>query len=134
MAECIFQPAQQVEEGGILMSLINQMMEKCNILNRARVDDDYGGYKETWTVGASFDATIIKNSSTEAVIAEKQGVAEIFTVVTSKKFVLAYNDVFMRASDSQVFRVTGNDKDSEAPSMSTVQISKVTAEKWVIPE
>lgn len=116
------------------MRLINQMMEKCNILNRARVDDDYGGYKETWTVGASFDAAIIKNSSTEAIVAEKQGVSEIFTVVTNKQFELSYNDVFRRASDNQVFRVTSNDRDSEAPDASTVQISKVTAEKWVIPE
>lgn len=116
------------------MRLINQMMEKCNILNRSRVDDDYGGYEETWTVGASFDATIIKNSSTEAIVAEKQGVAEIFTVVTNKQFKLSYNDVFRRVSDNQVFRVTSNGKDSEAPSASTVPISKVTAEKWVIEE
>ena len=122
-----------MEEGGILR-LINQMMEKCNILNRARVDDDYGGYRETWTVGATFDAAIIRNSTTEAIVAEKQGITEIFTVVTSKQFELSYNDVFQRASDGQVFRVTSNDRDSEAPAMSTVQISKVTAEKWVIPE
>ena len=116
------------------MRLINQMMEKCNILNRARVDDEYGGYKEVWTVGASFDAAIIKNSTTEALIAEKQGITEMYTVVTSKQFELSYNDVFKRVSDGQVFRVTSNDRDSEAPAMSTVQISKVTAEKWVIPE
>lgn len=113
--------------------LIDQMMEKCRIMNRIRVDDEYGGYTETWSDGASFDATIIKNSTTEAIVAEKQGITEIFTVVTNKGFQLSYNDVFKRLSDNQIFRVTSNDKDSEAPEMSTVQISKVTAEKWVLP-
>ena len=116
------------------MSLLSSMMEKCKILNRVRVDDAYGSYTETWTEGATFDATIIKNSTTEAVIAEKQGITEIFTVVTGKNFPLDYHDAFKRVSDGQVFRVTSNAKDSEAPEMSTVQITKVTAEKWVLPD
>ena len=115
------------------MSLLDSMMERCRILNHVREDDPYGSYTETWTEGATFDATIIKNSTTEALIAEKQGIDEIFTVVTKRAFLLDYHDVFKRVSDGQVFRVTSNGKDSEAPDASTVQIAKVTAEKWVIP-
>lgn len=118
-----------MEEGGIL-SLIESMMEKCNILNHIREDDPYGDEVERWTVGTSFDATIIKDSSTEAIVAEQQGVKEIFTVVTKKGFSLNYHDVFQRASDGKTFRVTSNTKDSEAPAASTVRIAKVTAEKW----
>ena len=109
------------------------MMEKCIILNHVRTDDAYGSYTEAWTDGASFDATIIKNSTTEAVVAEKQGISEIFTVVTSRSFKLDYHDAFRRVSDGQVFRVTSNAKDSEAPDASSIQIAKVTAEKWVLP-
>ena len=112
------------------MSLIEKMMEKCNILNHIREDDPYGDEVERWTEGTTFDATIIKDSSTQAVVAEQQGVKEIFTVVTKKGFRLGYHDVFKRVSDGQTFRVTSNTKDSEAPAASTVRIAKVTAEKW----
>ena len=115
------------------MSLLDSMMEKCVFLNHSRTDDAYGSYVETWTDGATFDATIIKNSSTEATIAERQGVDEIFTVVTKSSFPLDYHDAFRRASDGQIFRVTGRTKDSEAPDASTVKIAKTTAEKWVLP-
>lgn len=109
------------------------MMENCLIMNRIRVDDDFGGYSETWTEGASFKAAIIKNSTTEAQIAEKQGITELFTVVVKKGFSLSFHDVFKRVSDGAIFRVTSNVKDSEAPDASSVKIAKVTAEKWVLP-
>lgn len=112
------------------MSLIEGMMEKCNILNHIRENDPYGDETERWTLGTSFDAAIIKDSSTQAVVAEQQGVKEIFTVVTKKGFSLNYHDVFQRYSDGQTFRVTSNVKGSEAPAASTVRIAKVTAEKW----
>ena len=115
------------------MSLLSQMAEDCRIMNHVRTDDAYGSYTETWTEGALFKATIIKNTTTEAQVAEKQGVSEMFTVVTGKDFLLDYHDVFKRVSDGQIFRVTSNGKDSEAPEASTVKIAKVTAEKWVIP-
>lgn len=114
------------------MSLITSMMEPCTFINRIRTDDPYGGYVEAYTDGATFRAAVIKNSTTEAVVAEKQGITEIFTVVTDKGFSLDYNDLFRRDSDGQVFRVTSNIKDSEAPDASTVKIGKVTAEKVVL--
>lgn len=121
-----------MEEGGIL-SLIDSMMEECRILNHIRTDDPYGSSVDYWTEGSKFDAAIIKNTTTEATVAEKQGITEIFTVVTKKGFVLDYHDVFRRVSDGQIFRITSNVKDSEAPEASSVKIAKVTAEKWVLP-
>lgn len=115
------------------MSLLDSMMEKCTFLNHIREDDPYGSVIETWTEGATFDATIIKNSTTEAMIAERQGLKELFTVVVKKGLTLEYHDAFVRNSDGQVFRVTSNVKDSEATEASSVSIAKVTAEKWVIP-
>ena len=115
------------------MSLLDSMMEKCRILNHIREDDPYGSSVDYWTDGSAFDATIIKNSTTEATIAERQGVSEIYTIVTRKGFSLDYHDVFRRLSDGQIFRVTSNIKDSEAPEASTVKIGKVTAERWSLP-
>lgn len=113
--------------------LLDDMMDKCCIMNHVRQDDAFGSYTETWAEGATFSATIIKNDTTEAQIAEKQGIEELYTVVVYKGFDLDYHDVFKRLKDGQVFRVTSNSKDSEAPEASTVRIAKVTAEKWVIP-
>lgn len=133
MAGCVRKSVEPVEEGDIL-SLIDSMMEKCRILNKIREDDPYGSETITWQEGTSFDASILKDSTTEAIVAEKQGISEIFTVVVKKGFSLSYNDYFRRVSDGQVFRVTSNVKDSEAPEKSTVRIAKVTAEKAVLPD
>ena len=114
------------------MSLISEMMESCKIMNHIRTDDAFGSWIDTWEEGASFNATIIKDSTTEATVAERQGISEIFTVVTGKGFPLSYHDVFKRLSDGAIFRVTSESKDSEAPARSSVQIAKVTAERWVL--
>lgn len=113
------------------MNILYQMMEKCRILNKVRRDDPYGGYDVTeWVEGSEFDAAIAKDSSTEAVVAQQEGVSEIFTVVTKKNFSLSYHEVFKRLSDGAIFRVTSNSKDSEAHPASTIPIAKVTAERW----
>lgn len=112
------------------MNLLESMMERCTLLNKITTGDGVLGRTTTWQDGATFDAAIIKDSSIEARIAEKQGVTEVFTVVTQKGFGLDYHDVFRRESDGDIFRVTSLQKDSEAPERSTVKIGKVTAERW----
>lgn len=118
-----------MEEGGVL-SLLSSMKERCAIMNHIRTDDLYGSYTEEWQQGATFNAVIIKNNTTEAQIAAQQGIKELFTVVLEKGFALDYHDVFKRLSDNAIFRVTSRQIDSEAPEMSTVRIGKVTAERW----
>lgn len=122
-----------MEEGGIPVNLLSQMMENCAILNHVRTDDPYGGYSDTWTEGATFKAAISKNSSPEELVAEKQGLSESFTVVVSDTFSLDYHDVFKRLSDNAIFRVTSRTTDSTAHPASTVRIAKVTAERWELP-
>lgn len=113
-----------------MAELIFDIMESCCIMDKMTIDDALGGTKPTWTEGASIDAAIIKDSSTEAVVAEKQGVSEIFTIVTKSSVMLDYHDVIKRLSDGELFQVTSRGKDSEAPAMSTIPIRKVTAERW----
>ena len=121
-----------MEEGDVL-NLLESMFEACCILTPTRTDDLYGSHTDAWADGAKFDAAIIKNNTTEATIAEKQGITEIFTVVVRKGFPLEYHAVFRRISDGQIFRVTSDVRDSAAPAASTVQIAKVTAERWELP-
>ena len=114
------------------MNLLTQMMEECRIINHTRVDDDFGGYKETWTDGAKFLAAIAKSGSAEQLVAEQRGVSESFTVVVNQNFPLDYHDVFKRLSYNAVFRVTSRTVDSTAHPRSTVKIATVTAERWVL--
>lgn len=120
-------------EEGELLSLIESMMEDFVFLNKVKVDDPVGGYKDDYQDGVTFKAAVIKNSTTEAQIAEKQGITEIFTIVTDKSMVLEFHDVLRRVSDGEIFRVTSRAVDSQAPEASTVPIAKVSAERWVLP-
>lgn len=115
------------------MNLLDSMMESCTMLDRRTVSDGVFGFTSQWVDGATFNATIIKASTTEARLAEKLGVTEVYTVVTAKGFGLSYHDVFRRNTDGQIFRVTGNQRDSEAPEASSVKIGKVSAERWELP-
>ena len=115
------------------MSLLTQMMEECRILNHIRTDDDYVGYTDAWTEGATFKAAIAKSGTTEQLVADQKGIDEAFTVVVEDTFTLDYHDVFKRMRDGAIFRVTSNTTDSTAHPASTVRIAKVTAERWVLP-
>lgn len=112
------------------MSLIDVMMEECVMLDKRTVSDGLGGFSYEWTEGAPFRAAIVKNTTLEARIAEKQGVTELYTVTVDKGLVLQYHDVFRRVSDGLTFRVTSNIRDSETPTVASFQIGQVTAERW----
>lgn len=115
------------------MSLIDSMMEQCVMQNKTSVPDGLGGFTYQWTDGAPFEATIIKQASPTVIVAEQQGINEQYLVVVHTGIPLEFHDVFKRLSDGATFRVTGDVRDSQAPAESTVQIAKVTAERWVIP-
>jgi len=115
------------------MSLIDEKMEQCVHMTKRSVSDGLGGYTYAWVDGTAFTAAIVKDSSMQARIAEKDGVTELYTITVYKGAALAFHDVFRRVSDGAIFRVTSNVTDSETPERATFQIGQVTAEKWVIP-
>lgn len=114
-------------------TLLDEMMTACRMMDKTTVPDGFGGVKEGYRPGATFQATIRKDSSTEAILAEKSGLTETFTVVTGKRMRLRQNDVIRRESDQQIFRITSDTLDSDAPDRSTIKITKCTAERWVLP-
>lgn len=114
------------------MTILDTMMTECRMMDRTTIPDGFGGVKETYAPGAAFQAVIRKDGSTEAIIAEKQGLSEFFTVVVSKRMRLRQNDVIRREKDGQIFRITSDTLDAEAPEASTVKITKCTAERWVL--
>lgn len=100
------------------------------MLDKVRVSDGEGGFTTSWQEGAEFDAAIVKDTSLEARIAEKDGLTNTYTVTTSVNAALDFHDVFKRLSDDQVFRVTSNGDDKRTPSVASFQFEQVTAEEW----
>lgn len=121
-------------EGDLSMSLITDWQEKCTIIENRKVPDGEGGFNPAWVDGAQFMAAIVLETSTQAVIAERQGVAKIYRVTTPKNAILSFHDVFRRESDGQTFRVTSGGKDVQTPKESNITpFSQVTAEEWALP-
>lgn len=115
------------------MALIYDIMEDFHLIDKVTTDDAYGGVTVGYRKGASLKVKVIKNNSTEAIVAEKQISTEFFTVVT-KGVKLDYHDIIRRDSDNEYFIVTGREKDSDAPPQSTVQLAKATCERWTVPD
>lgn len=115
------------------MSLVDEMMEPCVLMERTRVSDGEGGFVTTWKDGAEFQCAITLNSTMEARIAESQGVTSVYNITTKKNTILEYHDVIKRLSDGQTFRITSNGNDKVTIESSTLNLSRCTAEKWSIP-
>lgn len=114
------------------MSLLNEAMEDCTILNKTIENDGYGGYITSWKKGATFKAAIVLDSSMQARIAEKQGVTALYTITTDKALNLQFHDVIQRDSDSKVFRVTSDGDDKHTPASAGLNMRQVTAEEYVL--
>lgn len=115
------------------MSLLSEAMETCVFLNKQVSPDGYGGYTNTWADGASFKAAIVFDTSIEARTAEAQGVTSRYTVTTPRSLTLEYHDVFRRARDGKVFRVTSDGDDKYTPASTALDMRQVTAEEWSLP-
>lgn len=116
------------------MSLLQEMMTPCTLLDKRTSADGYGGYDIVWVGGAKFDAAVVLDTSIEARVGEKQGVTAVYTVTTSKAMNLQYHDVFRRESDSKIFRVTSDGDDKKTPSSASLNMRQVTAEEWEITD
>ena len=112
------------------MSLLDEAMEECVFLNKSKVDDGYGGYRNTWTEGASFKAAIVFDTSIEARVAQVEGVHSLYTVTTSRGLTLEYHEVFKRVKDGKIFRVTSDGDDKYTPKSAGLDMRQVTAEEW----
>lgn len=114
------------------MSLLNDAMESCTLLDKRTTADGYGGYVTVWTDGAEFDAAVTFDTSIEARAAEQQGATSLYTVTTSRAMNLQYHDVFRRNRDGKTFRVTSDGDDNYTPSSATLDMRQVNAEEWTV--
>lgn len=111
------------------MSLLTEQMESCILLNKQTVNDGYGGYKNTWVEGATFEAAITFDTSIEARVAELQGVHSLYTVTTSRALILQYHNIFRRVRDGKLFEVTSDGDDVATPELTSLDMRQVTAKE-----
>lgn len=110
------------------MSLIDEYMKPCHIMDKTTESDGVGGVKTTWTPGAPIDAAITYNSSLEAMVAQKQGVTSLYQITTKKSVVLRYGDVITRDDDGKIFKVTSPGDDNATPNSAGLNMRVVNAE------
>jgi hypothetical protein len=115
------------------MSLIEQNLESCTMIDKVTVPDGYGGFITEYVDGASFESAITLDLSTTARIGQKQGVNNVYSVFTSKNATLQSYDIFRRESDGKTFRVTSDGLDNKTPNGAMLNLRKVSAEEWTLP-
>lgn len=90
--------------------------------------DGFGGVTHAYTDGASFRAGIYTNTSTEAQIAQQNGLKTIYTIAHPLDVSFQQDDLVKRVSDGQIFRITSQSVDNTTPEIATTRFAWVTAE------
>lgn len=111
------------------MSLLDEYMEPCVMMDRRTAKDQYGGFTEDWVPGAEFSAAIVLNESLIAQIAAAKEAKGEYVVTVKKPMRLQFHDVFKRVSDDQIFRVTSKDEKA-TPNSASLNMRSVKAEEW----
>lgn len=131
MAKSICLAAAVVEEGGGALSLLDEAMEECVMLDKKTVtDDDYGGFVVEYVEGATFSAAVVLDDSIQAQTALSQGVKGVYTVTTARSVNLQFRDIFKRKRDNKIFRVTTDGDDKKTPDSAGLDMRQVRAEEW----
>lgn len=110
--------------------LIDCMMVPCVFMEKNQTPDGSGGYNTEWTEGAPLKAAIVRDTSTEARIAEAAGTVELYTVTVSRSVHLAYHAVIKRLTDGKTFRITSDNAEKKTPACTALDIAQSNAEAW----
>lgn len=112
------------------MSLIDNFFTVCVLMEKTREQDGAGGWSVAWSDGAEFEACIVRDTTMQSRIAEKEGVTSVYTVTTRRATPLSFHDVFKRLSDGAIFRATSDGADKQSPGVGSLDMCQVTAERW----
>lgn len=85
-----------------------------------------------WKEKAPFDAAEQHDTSTQAQIAEQSGTASTYTLYVDRSVLLRCGDRVKRLADGQVFEVTTNSTDAQAPAESGMNLCAIKCRKGVL--
>lgn len=112
------------------MSLLENAYEDFTIINKAIVNDGYGGQITEWTTGATIKGAMTFDTSIQTKIAQSMGVTSVYTLTVKKSVILDYHTVIRRESDKKIFRLTSNSDDKKTPESATLDMRQYSAEEW----
>ena len=110
--------------------LIDCMMVPCVFMVKKQTPDGSGGQDTKWTEGEPLKAAIVRDTSTEARIAEAAGTVEMYTITVSRSIPLPYHTVIKRLSDGKTFRITSDNAEKKTPVCTALDIAQSNAEAW----
>lgn len=113
--------------------LIDSMMVPCVFMVKKQTPDGSGGQNTEWEDGEPLKAAIVRDTSTEARIAEAAGTVEMYTITVSRSVHLAYHAVIKRLSDGKTFRITSDNAEKKTPVCTALDIAQSNAEAWRLP-
>lgn len=111
------------------MSLLDEAFEDFVIVNKAVVDDGYGGTVTEWTDGATVRGAMVYNGSNQMRIAQALGSTSMYTFTCRKNLEFDYHDVLRRVRDGQLFRLTTNSDDNRTPASAGLNMRQYDAEQ-----
>lgn len=115
------------------MSLLDYFSRTCVLMEKTRVPGSEGGYVTTWSEGAEFINHQALNTSTEAQIAEKQGISSIYEALVERDLPIEYGDYFKDKETGAVYRVTSRPEEKQAPKSASFALKYFTAERTELP-
>ena len=114
------------------MSLLENAYEDFTIINKAIIDDGYGGTTTTGTDGVQIKGAMVFDNSTQMKVAQAMGVTSAYTLTVKKNVELDYHTVLRRESDKRTFRLTSNSDDKKTPEEAHLNMRQYSAEEWTI--
>lgn len=111
------------------MSLLDSAFEDFRVINKAIVDDGYGGSVTTWTEGATVQGVMVYNASGITKIAEAIGSTSMYTFTCRKGQEFDFHDVLRRVRDRKLFRLTSNSDELKTPNSAGLNMLQYQAEE-----
>lgn len=112
------------------MTLLELAFDNFTVINKAVVDDGYGGVVTTWVDGAAIKGAMTLDTSAQMRTAQAMGSKSAYTFTVRKSLELDYHTVLRRESDGKIFRLTSNTDDKKTPPTATLDMRQYTAEEW----
>lgn len=114
------------------MSLLEEAYEDFTIINKAVVDDGYGGTTTTWSDGATIKGAMVHRNSTITEIANALGAKSTYTLTVKKSLLLDFHTVLRREKDGKIFRLTSDSDDNRTPESAGLDMRQYSAEEWTL--
>ena len=115
--------------------ILDEYKEPFAYMDKTHTRDDEGNPVVIWTQSeATFDAAIRFDDSIQAKRAAAEGVQDLYTIITGREVDLEFNDVIKRIETGTTYRITSSGKDNKTPPSASLNMRKVSAKVWAIPD